>query len=141
LNPCASIYRQFRFKHKLISLDATVIDLCAGLFDWARFCRTKGALKLYLLLDDDGFLPCHAVITEGKQHESGCFRATLWRGAPTPSTGSSVSDGSPKASDAVYGRRLRVAYRRRHVIVEQTEGETPKSTPISFIAGAMPVYH
>jgi len=61
--------RQFRFKHKLLSLDATVIDLCASVFDWARFRRTKGAVKLHLLLDHDGFLPCYAVITEGKQHE------------------------------------------------------------------------
>ena len=61
--------RKFRFKHKLISLDATVIDLCASVFDWARFRRTKGAVKLHLLLDHDGFLPCYAVITEGKQHE------------------------------------------------------------------------
>jgi hypothetical protein len=60
---------QFRFKHKLISVDATVIDLCASMFDWARFRRTKGAVKLHLLLDHDGFLPCYAVITEGQQHE------------------------------------------------------------------------
>ncbi len=66
--------RQFRFKHKLISLDATVIDLCASVFDWARFRRTKGAVKLHLLLDHDGFLPCYAVITEGKQHEIKCKR-------------------------------------------------------------------
>jgi hypothetical protein len=61
--------RKFRFKHKLMSMDATVIDLCASVFDWARFRRTKGAVKLHLLLDHDGFLPCYAVITEGKQHE------------------------------------------------------------------------
>ena len=60
---------KFRFKHKLISVDATVIDLCASVFDWARFRRTKGAVKLHLLLDHEGFLPCYAVITEGKQHE------------------------------------------------------------------------
>lgn len=66
--------RKFRFKHKLISMDATVIDLCASVFDWARFRRTKGAIKLHLLLDHDGFLPCYAVITEGKQHEIGVAR-------------------------------------------------------------------
>ena len=66
--------RKFRFKHKLISLDATVIDLCASVFDWARFRRTKGAVKLHLLLDHDGFLPCYAVITEGKQYEIGVAR-------------------------------------------------------------------
>ena len=61
--------RKFRFKHKLISMDATVIDLCASVFDWALYKRTKGAVKLHLLLDHQGHLPCYAVITEGKQHE------------------------------------------------------------------------
>lgn len=28
--------------------------------------RTEGALKLHLVLDHDGFLPCYAVLTEGK---------------------------------------------------------------------------
>jgi len=46
-----------------------VIDLCAETFDWARFRRTKGAVKLHLLLDHNGHLPCYAVITEGKKHE------------------------------------------------------------------------
>ena len=54
---------------KLLSLDATVIDLCAAVFDWAQFRTTKGAVKLHLLLDHDGYLPCYAVITEGKIHE------------------------------------------------------------------------
>ena len=61
--------RKFRFKNKLLSLDATVIALCASVFDWAQFRRTKGAVKLHLLLDHDGHLPCFAVVTEGKQHE------------------------------------------------------------------------
>jgi hypothetical protein len=54
---------------KLLSLDATVIDLCAAVFDWAQFRTTKGAVKLHLLLDHDGYLPSYAVITEGKVHE------------------------------------------------------------------------
>jgi IS5 family transposase len=54
---------------KLLSLDATVIDLCAAVFDWAQFRTTKGAIKLHLLLDHDGYLPSYAVITEGKVHE------------------------------------------------------------------------
>jgi hypothetical protein len=61
--------RKFRFKNPLLSLDATVIDLCAKMFDWAKFRRTKGAVKLHLLLDHDGYLPSFAVITEGKTHE------------------------------------------------------------------------
>jgi hypothetical protein len=61
--------KKFRFKNKLVSLDSTVIDLCATLFDWAKFRRTKGAVKLHLLLDHDGYLPSVAVITEGKRHD------------------------------------------------------------------------
>lgn len=61
--------RKFRFKNKLLSIDATVIDLCASVFDWAAFRQTKGAVKLHLVLDHDGYLPSFAVITEGKQAE------------------------------------------------------------------------
>lgn len=61
--------RKFRFKRKLVSLDSSVIDLCLSVFDWARFRRTKGAVKLHLLLDHDGYLPCFAHLTEGKVHD------------------------------------------------------------------------
>jgi hypothetical protein len=59
--------RKFRFKHKLLSLDSSMVELCAESFDWARYKKTKGALKLHLVLDHDGYLPCYAVITEGKR--------------------------------------------------------------------------
>ena len=61
--------KKFRFKNKLVSLDSTVIDLCVSLFDWAKFRRTKGAIKLHLVLDHDGYLPCFGVVTEGKTHD------------------------------------------------------------------------
>jgi hypothetical protein len=61
--------RKFRFKNKLVSLDSTVIDLCIKLFDWAKFRRTKGAVKLHLVLDHEGYLPSFGVITEGKTHD------------------------------------------------------------------------
>lgn len=35
------------------------------MFDWAKFRQTKGAIKIHLVLDHDGYLPCFAVITEG----------------------------------------------------------------------------
>jgi hypothetical protein len=57
---------KFRFRSPLLSLDASTIDLCAAMFDWAKFKRTKGAVKLHLLLDHDGHLPRYAVITDGK---------------------------------------------------------------------------
>jgi IS4 transposase len=58
--------RKFRFKHKLLSLDATMIPLCLSVFDWALYRRSKGAVKLHLVLDHDGYLPQFAVITDGK---------------------------------------------------------------------------
>jgi len=65
----AAFKKKFRFKNKLVSLDSTVIDLCVSVFDWAKFRRTKGAIKLHLLLDHDGYLPCFGVITDGKVHD------------------------------------------------------------------------
>jgi len=61
--------RKFRFRNQLFSLDATVIQLCTSLFDWAKYKTTKGAVKLHLLLDHDGYLPVFAHITEGRVHE------------------------------------------------------------------------
>ena len=61
--------KTFRFKNKLVSLDATVIDLCAEMFPWAAFRRTKGAVKLHFTLDHDGYLPTAVVITQDKRHE------------------------------------------------------------------------
>lgn len=67
--------KPFRFKNKLLSLDATVIDLCAEMFPWAVFRRTKGAVKLHFTLDHDGYLPTLLVITDGKHHEGPIARA------------------------------------------------------------------
>jgi hypothetical protein len=65
----------FRFKNKLLTLDATLIELCASVFDWAQYRRTKGAVKLHLLLDHQGLLPSFALITEGCVHESRVARS------------------------------------------------------------------
>ncbi len=58
--------RQFCLPGKLLSLDSTLIDMCAQVFDWAKYKTTKGAVKIHLLLDHDGCLPQFAVITDGK---------------------------------------------------------------------------
>jgi hypothetical protein len=74
--------KKFRFKHRLLSLDATIIDLCLSLFPWAKFRTTKGAVKLHLLLDHDGYLPVFADITTGKTHEVNMARTlTLPKGS------------------------------------------------------------
>ena len=59
--------RKFRFKHKLLSIDSTTIALSLSLFDWAWYKRSKGAVKLHLVLDHDGYLPHYAVVSDGKQ--------------------------------------------------------------------------
>ena len=41
--------RRVRFKHPLRTLDTTIIELCATVFDWARFQRTT--TMLYEILD------------------------------------------------------------------------------------------
>ena len=58
--------KKFRFKNKLVSLDASVIDLSLSVFNWAHFRRTKGAVKRHLLLGHDGYLPSFAAGTNGK---------------------------------------------------------------------------
>jgi IS4 transposase len=59
--------KKFKFKNKLFSLDATVIELCCTMFDWAKFRTTKGAIKLHALLDHDGYFPVFAHISDGKK--------------------------------------------------------------------------
>jgi hypothetical protein len=60
---------RFRFKNRLVSMDASVIELCATMVARAKFRRTKGAIKLHCQLDHAGYLPTMVVITDGKQHD------------------------------------------------------------------------
>ena len=59
----------FRFKNPLYSLDASTIDLCLSMFPWADFRTTKGAIKLHVGLNHNGYLPEFVTITEGKNHD------------------------------------------------------------------------
>jgi putative transposase len=56
----------FRFRNKLYSLDASTIDLCLSVFPWANFRTTKGAIKLHVGLDHEGYLPEFVTLTDGK---------------------------------------------------------------------------
>ena len=58
--------KKFRFKNRLLTLDSTTVELCASMFDWAHWRRTKGAVKLHLLLDHDGYLPVFGHVSTGK---------------------------------------------------------------------------
>lgn len=61
---------RFRIKSKILLLDSTTISLCLSLFDWAKFRRKKGAIKLHTLLDYDGCLPTYLHMTNGKVHDA-----------------------------------------------------------------------
>jgi len=65
-------FRQTRFKikSKILLLDSTTISLCLSLFDWARFRKKKGAIKLHTLLDYDGCLPVYMNMSDGKTHDA-----------------------------------------------------------------------
>jgi hypothetical protein len=58
--------RKFRFKNKLLSMDSTTISLCLGLFPWAGFKRSKGAVKAHTVLDHDDYMPRFIQLTTGK---------------------------------------------------------------------------
>ena len=51
------------------ALDATTIDLCLSLFDWAPFRTAKAAVKMHTLLDLRGAIPAFIHISDGKMHE------------------------------------------------------------------------
>ena len=56
-------------KNAVYALDATTIDLCLSLFDWAPFRKAKAAVKLHTLLDLRGAIPAFIHISDGKMHE------------------------------------------------------------------------
>lgn len=56
-------------KEAVYALDASTIDLCLSAFPWARFRKTKAAIKLHTLLDLRGSIPTFIHITDGKVHD------------------------------------------------------------------------
>jgi IS4 transposase len=56
-------------KQTIYALDSTTIDLCLELFPWAKFRRTKAAVKLHTLIDLRGSIPTFIHITDGKVHD------------------------------------------------------------------------
>lgn len=61
---------RFRIKSKIYLLDSTTISLCLSLFDWAKFRRKKGAIKIHTVLDYDSCLPTYITMTEGRVNDA-----------------------------------------------------------------------
>ena len=87
LNKCThlSAKKKFKFKNPLYALDATVIDLCLSMYNWAKFRKTKGTIKLHCLMDIKGAIPTFMVLTDGKKHD-----ATIAQDVPFPILADSI---------------------------------------------------
>lgn len=72
LSKCQAVApkHKFRFKNPLYSIDASLIKLSLSLYDWAKFRRTKGAVKLHVKFNHAGYLPNYLVLTTGRVHET-----------------------------------------------------------------------
>lgn len=56
-------------KQNVFAIDSTVIDLCLTVYSWARFRKTKAAVKLHVQLDLKNSIPCFIYISEGRVHD------------------------------------------------------------------------
>jgi hypothetical protein len=56
-------------KRDIYALDSTTIDLCLEVFPWAKFRRTKAAVKMHTVLDIRGSIPSVIHVTDGKVHD------------------------------------------------------------------------
>ena len=61
--------RRFKVDGKVYLLDATLISLCLSVFPWATYRQKKGAVRLHVGLDADGYLPEFIAATEGSKPE------------------------------------------------------------------------
>ena len=68
---------RFRFKNPLYAIDSTTVDLCLSVFDWARFRKRKGAIKLHFSFDHGGGIPLFLVVTDGKTHDVTVAKRTI----------------------------------------------------------------
>lgn len=60
---------KFKFKNKLYSFDGTLMELTLRVFPWSHFSHAKGAVKLHVGLDHQGYLPAFAAVTTTKTSE------------------------------------------------------------------------
>ena len=63
------IDREFVINGKFYAFDSTTIDLCLSLYEWARFRKAKGGIKVHTLYDVVTQIPVYIHITEAKVHD------------------------------------------------------------------------
>ena len=67
--------RKFEFENPLYSFDSTTVNLCLGLFDWAKYRKTKGAIKIHVMLNNRTAIPELLTITDGKKADATIAKA------------------------------------------------------------------
>jgi putative transposase len=66
---------KLKLPRKLYIMDSTTINLCLKLFPWARFRKTKAAIRIHALMQADGSLPTFLQITDGKIHDNNAAKS------------------------------------------------------------------
>ena len=64
------IRKIFELDGHVYAFDSTTIDLCLSVFEWARFRKHKGGIKMHTLYDVEAQVPAFVHITEAKVHDS-----------------------------------------------------------------------
>lgn len=67
-----------QLKRKIYLMDSTVVTLCLSLFDWAKYRRHKGAIKVHTVLDYDTALPTFAQVSDGRKHDLKVAQDQKW---------------------------------------------------------------
>lgn len=60
---------QIELENTCYALDATTIDLCLSVFDWADFRKTKAGIRLHTLMNLRGSIPSVIFMTNANVHE------------------------------------------------------------------------
>ena len=59
----------FELGGNVYAFDSTTIDLCLSVYEWARFRRAKGGIKIHTLYDLETQVPAFLHITEASVHD------------------------------------------------------------------------
>ena len=62
--------RLARIKAPIKILDSTTKALCMQVFDWAKYRKTKGAVKVHTLIDYEAIMPQYVVVSTGKKADN-----------------------------------------------------------------------
>jgi len=80
LKKCSGLTQKttFKFKNPLYAIDSSVIDLCLSVFDWAKFRRAKGGIKLHCQFDLKTQIPVFNVISTARESDVKVAKETLF---------------------------------------------------------------